>query len=132
MCASGTHTLTSKAHSRMCASRKHNLMGKAHSRMCASRKHNLTGKAHVQRWPIPCESTSICAPMVSAPCVRPGSTPPRARLMKHTPTSKAHEAHPHEQGSGSTTSRARLMQVESSGQCRMCASGTHTLTSKAH
>ncbi|OSX62507.1 hypothetical protein POSPLADRAFT_1142164, partial [Postia placenta MAD-698-R-SB12] len=33
---------------------------------------------------------------------------------------------------GSTTSRARLMQVESSGQCRMCASGTHTLTSKAH
>ncbi|EED85086.1 predicted protein [Postia placenta Mad-698-R] len=51
---------------------------------------------------------------------------------KHTPTSKAHEAHPHEQGSGSTTSRARLMQVESSGQCRMCASGTHTLTSKAH
>ncbi|OSX60763.1 hypothetical protein POSPLADRAFT_1147040, partial [Postia placenta MAD-698-R-SB12] len=58
----------------------------------------------------------------------------------HTPTSKAHvsqqlwpvqnvcvrDAHPHD-----TTSRARLMQVESCGRCRMCASGKHTPTSKA-
>ncbi|OSX60762.1 hypothetical protein POSPLADRAFT_1147572, partial [Postia placenta MAD-698-R-SB12] len=68
---------------------------------------------------------------------------------KHTPTSKAHvsqqlwpvqnacvqEAHPHEQGSGNTPSRARLMQVESinnCGQSRMCASRKHTLMGKAH